>query len=492
MTPHTLPRMLATIALLLATLGPATTLAQDGTPDPGFAFTMNGHFGAWFDYLPGGSVGETAQAVVVHEGGFITVVGHFQKPGSSDFDCAVLRTRPDASDYDTRFMPPLGYGPLSFNRGGNNDDVCHAMLALPADQLLIAGGSGVLAAGERAGTLIKLLADGGLDPAFFGDGVFDTLSDLGLSEPGAAITFEHLPPLSSGYILPAGNIVRGDLYSRAFVLRMSGGVVDPEFNGGAPLELGDSTLPSLILTGVAEDSQLRVHLLGTALDPLDVAGVPHHGLLLRLLPDGSLDPTFDGDGRLELPQCSGTGALSFDFVGILVGCAPPRGGPVGGVLRLLPNGSVDIGFGMGGHAEMRMESWDTSVGLGAGMGPPVALQVLDDGTIIGLGTYLVRSDIRPAQGLTDLAVARLLPDGQPDPSFGGSDRGTAHYRFGSLITADKRREAGTAMTLDEDGSLIVVGSRSRSTAVPDTAEFLVARLLNRGSAGSSVFSDGFE
>ncbi len=478
--------------LLLAALVPAAR-ANDGTPDPTFGASSDGHFGAWFDYLPGGSVGESAQAVIVHEGGFVTVVGNFQKPGTADYDCGILRTLPDASAYDTSFMPPLGYGPLSFNLGGDDDDVCYAMLKLPFNQVLVAGGSGVLAAGERAGTMVKLRADGSLDPTFFGDGMFDTLTDLGLSEPGASITFELLPALASGYVLPAGNIVRGGLNSRAFVLRMSGGAVDAEFNGGLALELGDTTLPSLILTAVAEDAQLRVHLLATALDPLD-SGVAHHGLLMRLLPNGSLDPAFDGDGRLELPHCSATGALTFDFSGILVGCAPPPGGALGGVLRLRPDGSVDRNFGVNGHAPMRMESFDTNALLGVGIGAPVALQVFNDGTIVGLGTFQGRRESVPAQGRTDLAVARLRANGQPDLDFGSADRdgirhGSAHYRFGLLIDRDGRSETGTAMTLDDDGGLIVVGSRSRETAAPGTAEFLIARLLNRGNG---VFSDGFE
>lgn len=483
-------RLFALTAWALLTTLASTARANDGTPDPGFANGI-GHFGAWFDYLPGGSAGETATAVIVHEGGFVTVVGHFQKPGTDDFDCGIVRTLPNAGGYDTTFMPPNGYGPLSFNLGGNNDDVCHAMLKLAFNEVLIAGGSGILAAGERAGTLIKLLANGSLDPTFFSDGVFDTFTDLGLSEPGAAITFEHLPRLSSGYVMPAGNIVRGD-NSRAFVVRISGGAVDVTFNGGLALELGDNTLPSLILTGVADDSQLRLHLLGTALDPID-AGVPHHGLLMRLLPDGSLDTAFSDDGRLELPQCSGTGALTFDASGILVGCGPPDGGPLSGVLRLHADGSVDTSFGLNGHAPMRMESWDTNAGLGAGMGPPVALQTFNDGTIVGLGTYQVRRESVPAQGRTDLAVARLHANGQPDVGFGSFDRdgnphGTAHYRFGMLIDRDARSETGTAMTLDDDGNLIVVGSRSRSTS-PGAAEFLTARLFNRGDG---VFSNGFE
>jgi len=488
-------RLAAVTAWLLFTTLGSGAFANDGEPDPRFGFSGEGNFGSWFDYLPGGSVGETATAAVVHEGGFVTVVGHFQKPGTDDYDCGIVRTLPNASGYDTTFMPPNGYGPLSFNLGGNNDDVCYAMLKLAFKEVLIAGGSGFLAAGEGAGTLIKLRADGSLDPTFYSDGMFDTSTDLGLNEVGAAITLEHISASTgSPRIVVAGNILRdGGLYSRAFVLGLDGLAIDPAFNGGLALELGDEFLPSLVLTAVKEDAQLRVHLLAYALDPIDVAGVPHHGLLFRLLPNGSLDQTFSDDGRVELPQCSGTGALAFDGDGILISCGPPLGGALAGVLRLHSDGSVDTSFGFAGHAEMRFESGDSNVGLGSGMGPPAALQAFNDGTIIGLGSYRVRRELVPAQGSTDLGVARLLNNGQPDLTFGNSDRsgnrhGSAHYRFGLLIDRDGRSETGTAMTLDEDGSLIVVGSRSRSTA-PGAAEFITARLLNRGE---NVFSNGFE
>ncbi len=496
MIPKRLSPMSALISAWLFTTFSSFVLATDGTPDPAFGFAGDGHFGSWFDYLPGGSASETATAVVVHEGGFVTVVGHFQKPGTDDFDCAIVRTLPNAAGYDTTFMRPNGYGPLSFNLGGNNDDVCHAMLKLAFNEVLIAGGSGILAAGERAGTLIKLRADGSLDPTFYGDGMFDTSSDLGLNEVGAAITFEHISASTgSTRVVVAGNILRGGgLYSRAFVLGLNGFNLDPAFNGGSALELGDDVLPSLVLTAVKEDALLRVHLLAYALDPVDVLGVPHHGVLFRLLPDGSLDTTFSDDGRVELPQCSATGALTFDGNGILVSCAPPLEGALAGVLRLHANGSVDTSFGVAGHAEMRFESGDANTGLGSGFGPPSALQVFSDGTIVGLGTYLVPRNLVLAQGRTDLGVARLLANGQPDLTFGHFDRdgvhhGSAHYRFGLLINRDDRSETGTAMAVDQDGSLIVVGSRSRETAVPGTSEFLTARLINRGEG---VFGNGFE
>lgn len=485
------------IGILIVSLCQGRAIAApDGSPDPSFGFAGDGHFGAWFDYLPGGSEGESAQALVVHEGGGVTVVGHFRKPGSSDIDCGIVRTLPDASGYDTRFMPPNGYGPISFNIGGDNDDVCHAMIGLADDGVLIAGGSGFLLPGERVGTLLRLRGDGSLDVDFFDDGMFDTSTDMGLSEPGAAITFEHLvASAGSTRLLLAGNIQRdGGVRSRAFLVGFDGLALDPGFNAGVALELGHPVLPDLRLTAAVEDASLRFVLLATAFDGVD-AGVQSRGVLLRRRADGSADTTFGSGGRVDLPLCVATGALAIDAAGgFLVGCAPPTGDAPAGVLRLRADGVVDAGFGVDGFAELRMESWDDGSGVGAGMGAPTALLSSHrDGSIVALGTYLVRRDLVPSQGRTDLGVARLHADGRPDRGFGRSDRdgvrhGSAHYRFGALIDRDARGETGTAMALDEDGGLIVVGSRTRDVRA-GAAEFLVAKLVNRGNG---VFASGFE
>lgn len=482
--------------LLIALVQGRAAAGTEGSPDPSFGFAGDGHFGAWFDYLPGGSEGETARALLVHEGGGVTVVGHFRKPGSNDTDCGIVRTLPDASGYDTRFMPPNGYGPISFDIGVDNDDVCHAMLGLADDGLLIAGGSGFLSPGERVGTLVRLHGDGSLGAGFFDDGVFDTATDMGLVEPGAAITFEHLvASTGSTRILLAGNILRdGGVRSRVLLVGFDGLALDPGFSAGAALEIGHPVLPDLRLTAAVEDASLRFVLLATAFDGVD-AGVPSRGVLLRRRADGSADGSFGSGGRVDLPQCAATGALALDAAGgFLVGCAPPLGDAPAGVLRLRADGAVDTGFGVDGFAELRMESWDDGSGVGAGMGAPTALLSSQrDGSIVALGTYLVRRDLVTSQGRTDLGVARLHADGRPDRGFGRSDRdgvrhGSAHYRFGTLIDRDARGETGVAMALDEDGGLIVVGSRTRDVRA-GAAEFLVAKLVNRGNG---VFASGFE
>jgi uncharacterized delta-60 repeat protein len=76
-------------------------------------------------------------------------------------------------------------------------------------------------------------------------------------------------------------------------------------------------------------------------------------------------------------------------------------------------------------------------------------------------------------------VARLLPDGKPDPSFSGD--GVATLDYGSGMSA-------AAVTLDDQGRIVLGGSSSVATP-PPLYEFAAARLLANGSP-DPVFAGG--
>ncbi len=214
---HRIPRAFALALALLGVAGAGQ--AQPGALDLGFA-NGNGYFGAWFDYLPGGSSDEVATAVVRHDDGRLTVVGHFAHADGSNRDCGLLRTDADAASYDVSFLPPSGFGAIAIDNGGDDDDVCMAALDRGAMTVLVAGGSGLLAPGERSGTLLLLSADGSLDPSFFDDGVFQTVGDLGLYESGLSVTFERLRAMPDGGVLVAGQLSRNGAGERVVLLRL--------------------------------------------------------------------------------------------------------------------------------------------------------------------------------------------------------------------------------------------------------------------------------
>ena len=132
------------------------------------------------------------------------------------------------------------------------------------------------------------------------------------------------------------------------------------------------------------------------------------------------------------------------------------------IIRLRPSGSLDIGFGRGGAAGVRLP-----VAVGNHV-RPVAADA--EGRVL-LAGFLGRDEpFGGAKGPKhpSLAVARLLPDGRMDPSFGEG---------GWIITAVPAplEVTSTAATLDPQGRLLLTAS----ITAPDQAQggYLLARYL---------------
>jgi uncharacterized delta-60 repeat protein len=176
-------------------------------------------------------------------------------------------------------------------------------------------------------------------------------------------------------------------------------------------------------------------------------------VLARIRPNGRLDRSFSADGVVEL-DFSGSDDVAFavaqqpDGKVVVAG----SGGPDGfAIARLERDGSLDPTFSEDGTATPAFP-------LGVH-----ALALLPDGEIVAVGAAT-----NPDFGL-DLGVARLLPEGSPDPSFG--DDGTHQFDFGRI-------ETGQSVAVQADGR-IVVGGRSFSGAVIGPGANIPSPLLVR-------------
>lgn len=158
----------------------------------------------------------------------------------------------------------------------------------------------------------------------------------------------------------------------------------------------------------------------------------------RFLADGSLDPTFDTDGKVTTDI--GGGAAQEEALGVAI---QPDGKIVVvgytdrtnvALVRYHPDGSLDTSFGAGGTV-------DSGV---VGIAHDVALQ--PDGRIVVSGTRSLDS----FDDGGDIVVARYLPDGRLDPSF------TA----GGTLTADVGgvTNDGRNVVVQADGAIVVSGS----------------------------------
>jgi uncharacterized delta-60 repeat protein len=139
------------------------------------------------------------------------------------------------------------------------------------------------------------------------------------------------------------------------------------------------------------------------------------------------------------------------------------------VARFLPNGSPDLAFGNGGSVTLNfgIEQYNTE---------GTAVQLLPDGRILVAGGARA-----PYYGL---GLARLLPDGQPDPAFGvggmvNTDDGGNDYRL---------RPARALAVSAVDGRITVAAVRD-TVADPDY-QCAVLRFLPDGTPDATFGSGG--
>jgi uncharacterized delta-60 repeat protein len=169
-------------------------------------------------------------------------------------------------------------------------------------------------------------------------------------------------------------------------------------------------------------------------------GGPHLALA-RYNHDGSLDPSFDGDGIVLASFRSAGAHLVLQRDGKLLVAG------LGSVTRFNPDGSLDRSFGESGSSR-------------SGSVDPVKAVTQPDGKILVIGTVLSGSDTG------DFGVARLTAGGRLDTTYG---------RGGSVVTAFSSGSDDQALdgVLLPDGKLVVSGM---SNATP--------RARGRGSASS--------
>ncbi|MCB5165406.1 hypothetical protein LG634_11260 [Streptomyces bambusae] len=189
-------------------------------------------------------------------------------------------------------------------------------------------------------------------------------------------------------------------------------------------------------------------------------------LAFALVPPGAVraapapaapDPGFGRDGRV-LTDLAGTEdvqdlAVQADGRILTVGTRWAAGRPGDfAVVRHRPDGALDRGFGTGGAALADLGGDDVADGAA----------VQRDGRILVVG----RSS-GPGRGCCRFAVARLLPDGRPDPGFGTGGRVLAAFPGG---TAEAH-----AVAVRPDGRIVVAGRagpdfallRLRADGTPD-------------------------
>ncbi len=291
------------------------------------------------------------------------------------------------------------------------------------------------ASGNFNVALRRYLADGSLDLPFGTNG--QASGDLvGSDEIGTSVTI-----LGDGRLLVAGYAFTGGKLAVFLVRYLPTGAVDTSFgtNGSVlyPIGTGNAFAFRSLLQ---PDGKLLVVGKYTGASGDDDA------MILRFLPDGTIDPDFAGSttGVLDLAVSSDFGrAVALQTDGKILVAGDTRTSPNERdalLFRLNADGTLDTNFGTGGKIIFPLSSHNDDF---------QSVLVQPDGKIVLCGRY--DEPTVASGGVFDgkLLLMRLLPGGTTDLTFGNS----------GLVLADLSPDAdkGEALVRQADGHLIAGG-----------------------------------
>jgi len=254
-------------------------------------------------------------------------------------------------------------------------------------------------------------------------------------------------------------MTRGRLIATSLVISLWGAGVR-----AAPGDL-DSTFgvdaifgPGPLGAGIAKINRtapydyVNAHGLSLQSDGKIVAVFGEGAVIYRFLPSGVPDPDFANDGfgevgalivgpRREMRDVTIQADGKIVAVGLFHGIELPY--PVASIARILPDGSMDAGFGTAGFVEP-LSSKNEEL---------LAVTLQDDGKIVAAGRLRARKE--------RFVVRRVLADGAADEEFGR--RGKIRLR------PDRYGGYPLEVLMRDDGRMIAVGRSSDGSDVSDVA-----------------------
>ncbi|MGH2963926.1 MAG: hypothetical protein ACRDMH_00885 [Solirubrobacterales bacterium] len=247
------------------------------------------------------------------------------------------------------------------------------------------------------------------------------------------------------------------------------GSPDPSFDPATTYFTG---YPCASANSVAIDSHGRIVVAGgvggrVEPDCCDFA-------LARYKPNGSLDPSFGGDGQVTTDFHGGgdqANGVAIDSHGRIVaaggagGSTPTNGGEA--LARYRPNGTLDPTFG--GDGKVTTASGRRSIAQSVTIDPQARI------VVAGLANWR-------GNGQGDFGLARYQSNGTLDPTFG--DEGIVTTTFGR-----DHFDAAASVAIDSRGRLVAAGETRRHHPASDD-NFAVSRYRPGGSLDRSFSGNG--
>jgi uncharacterized delta-60 repeat protein len=326
-------------------------------------------------------------------------------------------------------------------------------VAIQTNGKIVAVGKAGAAHGYGRFALTRYRANGRLDPAFGGNGV--VIENFAKREDFAA----GVAIQTDGKIVAAGGANRTARVTKFAVGRWNpDGTLDATFGGNGKVTTG-------FTGGQADGSDVAIQTNGQIV----VVGSANPGgfAVARYNPDGTLDTTFDGDGKATADvttEFDSASAVAIDAGGKIV-VAGAGGDGTFALARFNTDGSLDAAFDGDGMVT-------TSLTDGFDNANAVAIQ--GDGKIVAAGEAGFCCEYTGR-----FALVRYDADGTLDGTFGGDGKVITNF------TPDD--DAASDVVILSSGKIVGVGSEGFNGA---TARFALVRYDADGSRDSNFGDDG--
>ena len=424
-------KSISIFATTLVTISLSISDASAASGDLDLTFGTNGKVTTYF------SGDDSGASIVLQSNGNIVVAGNMYNGNNYDF--AVTRYNSDGS-LDTSFSLD---GKVTTDFGG---DDYGTSVAIQSDGKIVVTGYGS-SGGNDDFAIARYNTDGSLDTSFDTDGKL--LIDFGRYENGKALAIQ-----TDGKIVLAGtSVALGGLAANMHLLRLNtNGSLDSTFDSDGKVTTDIGPNDDALSIAIQNDGKLIIGGGSDASGNLETT-------LIRYNSNGSLDTTFNSDGIATIDfaisnDAAYSVAIQSDGKIIAAGYADLGGQVVFALLRLNSNGSLDTTFDTDGKI---------TTAFGSFYDGAYSVVIQSDGKIIASG-----NSNNGSQAL--FATARYNTNGTLDTTFDTDGKITT--AFGSFD------DGANAIAIQNDGKIVVAGySDSGSGYV-----FALARYIGSESA----------
>jgi len=363
-----------------------------------------------------GSGNDYARAVAIQSDGKIVAAGYYY---GANNDFAVVRYNTDGTP-DTTF----GTGGKVTTDIGGSGDYAYAVAIQSDGKIVVAGTSSNGTNNDFA--VVRYNTDGTLDTTFDTDGKVTTAIG-GSYDSANAIAIQ-----SDGKIVAAGTSFNGADDDFALVRYNTNGTLDTTFDtdGKVTTAIGGSYDYA---NAIAIQSDGKIVVAGSYYN-----GADDDFALVRYNTDGTLDTTFDTDGKVTTAIGSGSdsaNAIAIQSEGKIVAAGYYFNGTDFdfAVVRYNIDGTLDTTFDTDGKVT-------TAIGSGTDVARAIAIQ--SDGKIVAAGSYYNGAD-------NDFALVRYNTDGTLDTTFDTDGKVTTAIGSGS--------DSANAIAIQSDGKIVAAG-----------------------------------